>query len=263
MLFAGTEFGLWVSIDGGGTWAQFKGNDFPAVAVRDFAFQKRDSSMVLATHGRGIWIIDDLTPLRALDSKVLNAEATFLPSKPIQQRISAFGGWGEGDASFAGPESARRRRYRVLPEVAPSVRQAHDRSARRRRQGDRHDSRQRAPRHQPRVLVDARQTAARSARSADRLQLDARRADADRRVHRAHDQGRSEIRGETRNAYRPPRDLHRRRSQSAIRRRAARARSVRRNERSRVQDQRRPRAGRCRRRQRRRATTRCMRNSSS
>jgi photosystem II stability/assembly factor-like uncharacterized protein len=102
MLFAGTEFGLWVSIDGGATWAQFKGNDFPAVAVRDLAFQKRDSSLVLATHGRGIWIVDDLTPLRALDSKVLNAEATFLPSKPIQQRIGGFGGWSEGDASFAG-----------------------------------------------------------------------------------------------------------------------------------------------------------------
>ncbi len=103
ILFAGTEFGLWASIDNGMTWAQFKGGDFPAVAVRDFDFQKRDAAMVLATHGRGIWIIDDLTPLRALDSATLNAEATFLPSKPIQQRISAFGGWSEGDASFAGP----------------------------------------------------------------------------------------------------------------------------------------------------------------
>jgi hypothetical protein len=103
MLFAGTEFGLWVSIDGGANWAQFKGNDFPAVAVRDFDFQRRDSSLVLATHGRGIWIVDDLTPLRALDTKVLNAEATFLPSKPIQQRIAGFGGWTEGDAAFNGP----------------------------------------------------------------------------------------------------------------------------------------------------------------
>ena len=102
IVFAGTEFGLWISIDSGVTWAQFKGNDFPAVAVRDFDFQKRDDSLVLATHGRGMWIIDDLTPLRALDSKTLTSEAVFLPSKPIQQRIAGFGGWPEGDASYAG-----------------------------------------------------------------------------------------------------------------------------------------------------------------
>ncbi len=79
---------------------------FPAVAVRDLAFQNRDASLALATHGRGIWIIDDLTPLRALDAKALDAEAAFLPTNPIQQRINAVGGWSEGDASFAGPNPA-------------------------------------------------------------------------------------------------------------------------------------------------------------
>lgn len=103
LLYAGTEFGLWVSIDAGNHWAQFKGGDFPAVAVRDLAFQKRDASLVLATHGRGIWVIDDVTPLRALDAETLATEAAFLPAKPIQQRIGAFGGWVEGDASFTGP----------------------------------------------------------------------------------------------------------------------------------------------------------------
>ncbi len=188
MLFAGTEFGLWVSIDSGSTWAQFKGNDFPAVAVRDFDFQKRDSSLVLATHGRGIWIVDDLTPLRALDSNVLNAEATFLPSKPIQQRISAGGSWSRRRRVVRGAQSARWRRHRLLPEVTPSVRQAHHRGDRRRWQGDRYDSRQRAARHQPRLLVDAQQTAARAAGGADRVQLHVGRADADRHVYRAHDQ---------------------------------------------------------------------------
>jgi photosystem II stability/assembly factor-like uncharacterized protein len=103
LLYAGTEFGLWISIDDGGNWAQFKAADFPAVAVRDVAIQNRDASLVLATHGRGIWIVDDITPLRALDAKTLDSAATFLPVKPIQQRISAFGGWSEGDASFSGP----------------------------------------------------------------------------------------------------------------------------------------------------------------
>lgn len=103
LLFAGTEFGLWVSIDGGGHWAQFKGGDFPAVAVRDLAIQPRDDSLVLATHGRGIWIVDDITPLRNLSAQALNEEAGFLPVQAAQQRISAFGGWPEGDASFSGP----------------------------------------------------------------------------------------------------------------------------------------------------------------
>jgi photosystem II stability/assembly factor-like uncharacterized protein len=102
LLYAGTEFGLWISNDGGAHWAQFKGSDFPAVAVRDLAIQDRDASLVLATHGRGMWVIDDLTPLRALDAKTMDSEATFLPVKSIQQRINAYGGWANGDAVFSG-----------------------------------------------------------------------------------------------------------------------------------------------------------------
>jgi photosystem II stability/assembly factor-like uncharacterized protein len=102
LLFAGTEFGLWMSTDGGARWAQFKGGDFPAVAVRDLAVQTRDASLVLATHGRGIWIIDDLTPVRALDAKALDSEVAFLPVKANQQRFEVFGGWADGDAAYEG-----------------------------------------------------------------------------------------------------------------------------------------------------------------
>ncbi len=102
LLYAGTEFGMWVSLDEGATWAQFKGGDFPAVAVRDIVVQPRDHDVVLATHGRGIWIIDDITPLRALTAETLKLEAAFLPSRPQQQRINTFGGWSEGGASYAG-----------------------------------------------------------------------------------------------------------------------------------------------------------------
>jgi hypothetical protein len=102
LLYTGTEFGLWISSDDGAGWAQFKGGDFPAVAVRDIAIQPRDHDLVLATHGRGIWILDDLTPLRALTPSILQKEAAFLPTRPQQQRISAQGGWAEGDASWAG-----------------------------------------------------------------------------------------------------------------------------------------------------------------
>ena len=102
LLFLGTEFGLWVSIDGGKNWAQFKGNHFPAVAVRDLAIQPRDNDLVLATHGRGIWIIDDITPLRALTPDLLKQDVAFVSARPVQQRIEGSGGWANGDAVFVG-----------------------------------------------------------------------------------------------------------------------------------------------------------------
>ena len=103
LLFLGTEFGLWVSIDGGKNWAQFKGSHFPAVAVRDLAIQPRENDLVLATHGRGIWIVDDITPLRALTPELLTKEVAFVSARPTQQRIEANGGWANGDAVFIGP----------------------------------------------------------------------------------------------------------------------------------------------------------------
>ena len=103
LLFVGTEFGLWISLDGGKQWAQYKGNEFPDVPVRDIAVQARESSLVVATHGRGIWIVDDITPLRKLSAEVMAQEAAFVPGKPVQQRLNANGGWPDGSAVFIGP----------------------------------------------------------------------------------------------------------------------------------------------------------------
>ena len=102
MLYVGTEMGLWISLDGGARWAQFRPNNFPSVAVRDLQIHPRDNDLVLATHGRGIWIVDDLTPLRALSGDTVKKAVAFLPSRPVQQRLSAQAGWVEGDAVFVG-----------------------------------------------------------------------------------------------------------------------------------------------------------------
>ncbi len=105
-LFLGTEFGLWISIDGGGKWVEFQGGGFPSVAVRDLQVHPREQDLVIGTHGRGIWIVDDLTPLRSLTPDLLAREAAFLPGRPVQQRMPASGGWANGDAAFVGENPA-------------------------------------------------------------------------------------------------------------------------------------------------------------
>jgi photosystem II stability/assembly factor-like uncharacterized protein len=111
LLFVGTEFGLFVSIDGGVHWAQFTGR-LPNVAVRDIAIHPRESDLLLATHGRGIFIVDDLTPLRALSPEIMAQDAAFLPSRPATLTLPAGEQRFDGDSEFVGP---------TLPEAAPIV----------------------------------------------------------------------------------------------------------------------------------------------
>jgi photosystem II stability/assembly factor-like uncharacterized protein len=81
LLFAGTEFGLWFSVDGGGKWIQLKG-DFPTISVHDLAIQKQMNDLVVATFGRGFYILDDYTPLRTLKPAELQDEAVVFPVAP-------------------------------------------------------------------------------------------------------------------------------------------------------------------------------------
>ena len=64
LLFAGTEFGLWVSFDRGDHWQLW--SHVPRVPIRDLVVHPRDGDLVLGTHGRGLWIVDDVTPLREI-----------------------------------------------------------------------------------------------------------------------------------------------------------------------------------------------------
>jgi len=104
LLFLGTEAGLFLSIDKGAHWAAFKGGDFPQVPVRDIVVQTREQDLILATHGRGIWIVDDLTPLRALTSDLLAREVALLPTRPFQAQEMGSDGWVDGDLEFTGED---------------------------------------------------------------------------------------------------------------------------------------------------------------
>ena len=100
ILYLGTEFGLWISIDHGTTWARYQGSHFPAVAVRDLVVS--GDALVMGTHGRGVWIIDDLRPLRSLSPAVLQADTALL-AQPVEQRLETWSGRVTGGASFVGP----------------------------------------------------------------------------------------------------------------------------------------------------------------
>ena len=78
LLFAGTEFGLFTSVDGGTTWVQLKGG-MPTIQVRDMAVQKRENDLVLGTFGRGFYILDDYSPLREISPQSLAEDARLFP----------------------------------------------------------------------------------------------------------------------------------------------------------------------------------------
>ncbi len=101
LLFLGTEFGLFISIDGGKKWTHLKEN-FPMVAVRDMVIHPREHDLIIATHGLGIWIIDDLTPLRNLKKDTLENEVAILPSRPSTISYSSSIQDFPGDDGFLG-----------------------------------------------------------------------------------------------------------------------------------------------------------------
>jgi photosystem II stability/assembly factor-like uncharacterized protein len=107
LLFAGTEFGLFVTLDGGAKWVRLEGG-LPTIQVRDLAVQKRENDLVVATFGRGFYILDDYSPLRALSPQALSAAATlfpvkrawmYVPAQPLGLRGKSF----QGESFFTAP----------------------------------------------------------------------------------------------------------------------------------------------------------------
>jgi len=109
LLYAGTEFGLYVTIDGGAQWAPFTGN-LPPVPVFDIVIHPREHDLILATHGRGILIVDDITPLRQITTKVLDSPVHIFTARPTEIRVPQGEQRFAGDAEYVGPnpgEAAR------------------------------------------------------------------------------------------------------------------------------------------------------------
>jgi photosystem II stability/assembly factor-like uncharacterized protein len=89
LLFAGTEFGVFFTVDGGKKWIQLNGG-MPTIAVRDLAIQQRENDLVLATFGRGFYILDDYTPLRRITGEAdLEKDAVLFPVKQTWLYVEA------------------------------------------------------------------------------------------------------------------------------------------------------------------------------
>jgi hypothetical protein len=84
LLYLGTEFGLWISPNRGVNWIELK-NNMPTLAFNDVAIQPRDNDLVLASHGRGIWILDQLTALQGLTPNVLSSAVHLFAIDPAEQ----------------------------------------------------------------------------------------------------------------------------------------------------------------------------------
>jgi photosystem II stability/assembly factor-like uncharacterized protein len=97
LLFAGTEFGAFVTVDGGDHWVQVE-SGIPTIAVRDLAIQRRENDLVAATFGRSFYVLDDYTPLRDLNAQSLAESAKIFPVKKAWMYIEARPMAGEDNA---------------------------------------------------------------------------------------------------------------------------------------------------------------------
>ena len=122
LLFVGTEFSFFFSLDGGQEWTKFA-NGLPDVAVRDIVIQEREKDIAIATFGRGFYILDDYSSLRELNADSLkNEEAMLFPVKDALMFVQTGGGYGSGSGNFVAknPEFGATFTY-YLKEVPKSL----------------------------------------------------------------------------------------------------------------------------------------------
>lgn len=102
LLFAGTEFGIFFTIDNGKNWVQLK-SGLPVIPVRDIAIQERESDLVIATFGRGFYILDNYSPLREISHELADKEAHIFKIKDALMYIQTRGRSNQGSTYYTAP----------------------------------------------------------------------------------------------------------------------------------------------------------------
>jgi photosystem II stability/assembly factor-like uncharacterized protein len=103
LLYAGTELGLFASYNGGKDWLALNLKNLPNVAIHDIVVHPRENDLILATHGRSIWIFDDATVLQQMSQQILNSNAHLFSVRPALRYTARFTRYGMGDKQFTGP----------------------------------------------------------------------------------------------------------------------------------------------------------------
>jgi hypothetical protein len=103
LLYAGTELGLFVSYNGGQQWIPMNLKNLPNVSVHDILIHPRDNDLILATHGRSLWIFDDATPIQQMSQQIVEEDLHLFPVRPGLRFASRFTRYGNGDKQFTGP----------------------------------------------------------------------------------------------------------------------------------------------------------------
>jgi hypothetical protein len=103
LLYAGTELGLYGSYTGGTTWMPLGLKNLPTVAVRDIFIHPRENDLILATHGRSLWIFDDATPIQQMSQEVLDSDVYLFDIRSALRYATRFTRYGIGNKVFAGP----------------------------------------------------------------------------------------------------------------------------------------------------------------
>ncbi len=107
LLFAGTEFGLWVSFDGARKWYPWRAG-VPTASVMDLAIHPRENDLIVATHGRALYVLDDIRPLRDVTAEVMAAKLHLFPvaDAALTRYLGEDGGYGAGAGEFRGENRA-------------------------------------------------------------------------------------------------------------------------------------------------------------
>ncbi|MDQ5845938.1 MAG: hypothetical protein M3539_11665 [Acidobacteriota bacterium] len=103
LIYAGTELGLFASYSGGGDWIPLNLKNLPNVSVHDIVVHPRENDLILATHGRSVWIYDDASAIQQMTSSILNRNAHLFPVRPGMRYATRFTRYGIGDKAFNGP----------------------------------------------------------------------------------------------------------------------------------------------------------------
>ena len=103
LLYAGTEIGLYASYNGGKEWFPLNLKNLPNVAIHDILVHPRENDLILATHGRSIWIFDDASVIQQITPQIMGNNAHLFPVRPALRYTSRFTRYGIGDKQFTGP----------------------------------------------------------------------------------------------------------------------------------------------------------------